>query len=1672
MTTWLLAALCCPAAWTQTMNDTHQLTALWAKYDAAHKADKPQKEAELLAQIKEEAEARHLPVDFYDAAGAYVNTVLRRDWKQRESLYRALEEEVKRFDEPVVTFLWMRNWDHAPAEALWDFVQAHPEGFNGCHRAFYGNLDRYLGGSLTPFVRNDREYVLWTLEKYEVLEKELAGSYPGQPILEYVQIKERPWPEAERDKERQAYESLIRRYAGKAAALYPKAELLRLYMQEAERKQAPEERYRELRTGAVEIAAQRKAFKGREALLAEGCTYPEALVRQLESSFVNVAADGKDILVFLRNLPGAEVRLLDGGKELQRWSLQNPSGRFYVVDTLRIPLPVLPDGSYTVEAKQGKLSGETRYEQYSLSIATRTDAGGPAVYVADHDTGIPLQQATLRLLKGDREAARTTMKLDAFTRLPSAFAAVLDGSGRYTLEAQSGTRKSRPVSVQRREIRPDAGEQLRGNFYRDRGAYQPGDTVKFKLLVYRGNPSQAFQTVAGRRVSVHLRDSENKIVETLQGTTNEWGSVAGAFVLPSGLRNGFFALEAADIGSDWFRVDEFVLPSFDLGFDAQEGLCLVGDTVAVCGRLVSYSGHPMSGMKLSARVTRYGVPVLEETVTAGPDQAFCFRFPATEAGYYQVTLTATDPGGETRSFGTGRYVSDALSVQLTLENKADAELEFVSGEEDDDDEWEDIPAYAVENGRLQLRLQACDGSGRPVPLPVRYRLLDAAGGVVSAGESVSGETFALPLPGSGAYRLVTTVSARKSDGTTVQAERVFRVLSLPDAAQDLPAQLRRGFLSGPSAVAAGEAVRARLGISGSDAYAVVTLFGGERQLLHTEMRRIPAGRVETLAFPYRDDWPDAVNLQVFYFLHGGAVTYNRTFRREKGRSSLPLHFTRFRDKALPGAKYTFSLATDPGAEVLVAAWDKSIDAVSRNDWPLTRLRETAAESAYIASACGSIGSHAPVMYLTRSLSFSGSAAPVMLQANKAMADDAVAESAAVTEEAGGEAFVRTDFAPSLCFLPQLRPSADGSLSFEVETSDRLSTFYVRACAHDKQLRNALAEGEMQVSLPLKVSLLEPRFLYDGDVYDVAVTLSSTADEAISGVLVFRCGTQEEQQVPLTLPAGETLSRSFRVTAAGGDPLELTALFRSDACSDGVRVTVPVYPAAQTLTEAHSAVLHAGEDREALLEELRGRFVNLPGASASLQEISVLDLVHEAIPAHVEAAGDDVLSLSEAWYVRLAASRLGQPLPDDTETLLQRVLACRNGDGGFGWFEGMNSSPVMTAVLLERFARLREKGFAVPETAASVQYLDRMQLGEGRPAWCGGLSDAQYLYVRSYYPEVPMTAAPATEAGKKRLAQFRKDTKAFLTPSARDGRGLEGRILDKARRLLTLRRLSASSEGRALAAAWGIPLSVRIEKSQEADFASLLEYAVPHRDGGWYYPNAVLPWRGLLESEAYAHALLCELLSADAPAYADGIRLWLMLQKETQHWEAEPAFVDALSVILDASDAVLSTRVLVLSAHGALPFSDIAASGNGFDAERHLLREKDGAWQPLQEGEVLAVGERVRVEYVLWNAENRSFVKVEAGREASLQPVQPLSGPMGPAFLRTSLPGLLPQGYRNVKAQRTEYYFDVFPEEKTVLAEEFFVVRAGVFRAPAVTIESLYAPHYRANAAAPAPLCSE
>ena len=1738
----------------QTDKDGHVLTALWKQFEEASKADRPQQEAEILTKIKTEAQAKRLPADFYDAATQYVQSVQRRDWKKRQELREKLEKEVKAFNHPMVTYQWMGDFGGAPSDECWAFVKNRAKGFREGHNtALYRGVDGLMGGALKDFMASDYEYVLWHLlgrrsyseisndEIYQALKAEVAGKYPAEGYLAYY-VANRT---SEKDARKKALESVAEKYAGKAVAFWPRQELLRQEFNDLNEAKAGSAAYQALYHKCLTFEKERSALKGDEAKIAKGCGAVKNLTETLTAKNVRVRLKDNEAWVLFRNLDKATLTLRKDEKDViggiveagnkKTWNLTNPDRSFYVYDTVKVALPKLGDGTYMLEAVNGKNSGGTTYIQYRLSLALRQQADGLAVYVTDYLTGKPTDYARLVLRKGDQVVLSEMLRLDGFTTLPKKYQDIIDRNNNvyYSLAAETGSETDLRAS-QRVHVSPfdsyyegdDEEDDIYCNIYKDRGAYNPGDVLQFKAVVYQGNLVDRVSVVPDKDVQVSLFNTEGKAIERLKLKTNAFGSVSGSFTLPKGEKNGYFNIQITSgkkhLATDDFRVDEFVLPTYTLSFDTNDKLYLKGDEVVISGKIKSYSGHGMTGANLAVKVNHWGKVVLERDIQPASDGTFSFAFKAEETGWYNAEVTVTDTTGEMQEFGAGVYVSDNISVSLSMENAAEGE--FTTMEEKNQygpsrryisRRWRPAPSKFIADGDVAIvRMQVDNSEGNKIDVPVRYQLLAEDSTVVRKGTAASGEKVNIDLKDlpDGLYTLVGEASEREA-----KDESKCSILKVSRNGKVLDAPVRSLFLTGPEDVPMGEKIRLTMGTADGAEWAVVTLFGKSRQVLETRQvvlkgERAKEGSLTTLEFDYKDDYPDAVRLQVFYFKRGESVQFDKEFSRTRTRLALPLKFESFTDKAFPGTSYTFTLKTDPGVEALAAVYDKSIDAIAVNWWPVVTLREFSVPYVDIYSNCGGISGDNPfdddlvdeeMLEETVVVGY-GVAAPKMMTrsvANVAMRDEGIESADAIAFQqveqkpgfdAGEEVTIRSKFENALTFQPHLQSDAAGNLSFTFNTSDKLSTYYVAVYAHDMWMRNTYLCKEMVVSVPVKVAVVEPKFLYVGDTYEVAASVSSNSDKPVSGQLylyVYPSGEHEgaeaiyAQRVAVTVPAGGTESHRFPVRVPDLETIGFKVVFVADEFSDGVFLPVPVQKPVQALTEAHSAVLRAGMDRETLLAELRARFVNVPASEAALTETTLLDLVRAAIPDKVDPKVKDVLSLSEAYYVRLLTSvipGLTRNLPEGTSDLLSKVLACRNADGGFGWFEGMNSSAIITAVLLQRFAKLREHGFEVPDLTSSVKFLDKNHFSTELPFWRGYLSDTQYMFVRSLYPAVPFTEKPVTAEGKKRMGEFQKYAKSYLVPSAKDGRGLQGQIMAKARRVQTLLNLSATSEGIALAKAWGVTVSAKkkMEASLKADIASLKEYAVEHRDGGWYYPNAVMPWRGLLESEADAHALLCNLMQPYAPQISDGIRLWLMLQKETQKWDDSPAFVDAITAILDGSDEILSTSILSYSASYEAPFADIKAAGNGFTIERNFFREKTvervydnrtsdkndmvTTREEIAPGTPVAVGDKIIAEYRIWNQENRSFVKVDAFREAALRPVQQLSGPSRWGLFSLRRLTFTPQGYRNVKADRTEYYFDSFPEENTTLTEEFFVTQAGTFTAPVITVESLYAPHYRAN----------
>lgn len=1644
------------------MGASGDVSKLWKDYENAQKADRPAKQLEILDKIGNIASSNRLTWDFYRYWTEKVSVASRRNWKLRDSLDAEFRKAVKRYDEPFLTYY---TGIGVTGDRV-DYVLAREQAFrDGHHTEFYGSLSK----EAKKCVSNDFEYVVWT------------NAYNHKDL--YIK-------------------TLLERFSKPVVDMYAEQRELSDELGHLLRINADEKEYRSLYDKCKDFNKRKAAFKGQDALLA-ACWSVDGITGELTSTDIDCSASKDTVTISLRNLSDVELSVLKDSKPVLKVTLQNPRKSFYVRDTITYILPKINDGNYTLSCKKGKERYEIDYEKYTISATQRHDAGGYSFYAADYISGKPLSNITLYLYdnNGTLLLTKEGFSTPDFKYLPGSFQKRITAKDKkyrtYSI-ACGYTGKDGIMHLSKKVYAGESGEDYkgfdrRGLIFLDRSLAKPGDSVSFKILLYSSDKNYDGGVITDAQVKVKLIDSEGKEIASKKLRTNDFGTAFGTFAIPVGKRNGMWSISAYDDHtsfSEHFRVDDVVLPTFEVTFDPQEKIALPGEMIPVSGTIKGYSGHNPSSARITYQALLNSREISSGEVKADADGRFAFDFQADgdkySSRYYNVKLKVEDVTGETLEFSTARQSNYYISFNMRLDNEAEGSVRFSDKNRGGASILTDKEAVIVTSSRFG-------------PLDIEYELTCGDKKILS-GHCNAGDTLRLDfskLPQEH-YELKATAKATDAVPTTTNS---LSILKLNPGDKALNAAVRHLFLP-----VEGDYPAFRIGCSSGPLWACAALYGPGNKLLATkpiylEGTKGSENTLKDICFDSLASYPEEMTMYVFYFKDGDNYNWSHRYTRPSGNFVMPLEFTRFHDNAFPASKYTFTVKGLPAAEAVAAVFDKAMERFQPLRYDTPYLPSPSAPFINFNVEDGNVGSGWGMIMvrgrgLRRAKNALGAAgveyemmdmvmaesAPMMRAESSAMAakstDDSFTE---VTEEeaadAGADVAVRSDFRTVIAFAPHILSDADGNFTFDVNTSDKASTYIVQFFAHDKKMRNGLLRKEMIVSVPVEVSLVEPRFLFSGDKYYIKSKLSSALPEDVSGKVRIDLYDGGDHKTSLKIKSlmskevsvrkGEVLDFEYPIDVPENiSRLGIKLTFLADPDSDGnprgsdaVFVSVPVYSASQLITEAHSSVLLAGMDRDKLIAELRALFVNGPASEAELKEISIRDMLYEALPRHIDTLAMDAVALSAALMVAEKVEKLRPEADFSVEKALlrARLQECLNSDGGYGWLPGMRSSAIITAVVLERMAET--------STAANyydaARYLDRAFVSSfGQKYWWCGISLEQYLYVRSLYPRVPFISEGLPEKG---LKQLRKDAKAFLTPAS--DRGLQGRILAKTRRALTLRNLSATEEGVSLAKQWGIRFgtSSKLGSSLEKDKLSLREYAVEHRSGGAYYPNAVMPWRGLLESELYAHSLLHKLLGDDR------VSVWMMVQKETQEWKADPGYIDALAEVLNSSEETLETRVLALTASWLKPFSEIKASGNGMRISRMYQRISAGADSvvgktDLKEGEILNVGDRIVVTYKIWNEENRSFIRLTANRPANLMPVEQRSGYYGwrPFFYARRLAIPEPNGYRNVLPNATEYWFDVYPEENTTVSEEFYVTQKGTFQTPAVVIESMYAPHYRAN----------
>lgn len=632
----------------------------------------------------------------------------------------------------------------------------------------------------------------------------------------------------------------------------------------------------------------------------------------------------------------------------------------------------------------------------NLSYIARSsfDIGnGKELYVLHRKTGAPLQGVKFNV---------HTMQGNGKYKLTQSAVSQKDGGVDLKSETQYSTNKYELI-MDADTLAPDEENYVYNyDYYRntsdtpdhqtflftDRGIYRPGQLVYFKgIVVGRGKVASDRNVLGNYKVKVTLVDRNGQKVDTMEMTTNEYGSYSGKFRLPENQLNGVFRIdEDNNGGSVSFSVEEYKRPKFYVDFDTLKGSYHLNDTITVRGKALAYAGNNIDGAKVTYRVMRQARfpywwwsgkaasysparQIATGTTETAADGSFKVNFPALPdlsiapsqkpIFTYSIEADITDVNGETRSGNQRVSVGyQALEITIGLEDRVLAE---------------DLKKVSINTQNLNGVFEAADVAVTLKPLQHPGRLLRERFWEAPDQFTLSREEYEKTFPhdiysdeddkskwkkgnaivskqikteaftqvaldakslAAGWYEL--EVSTTDKFGEKVVQKKI---VELVDAnAKNVAYPVYSWSYAKSNTLKPGETAHFLLGSSATDLNVIETI-GSNLHSASNNAFTFSNG-VTDRKYDVKEEDRGNVSVQYAFIKENRVYTEERTITVPWSNKELEVTIQSHRDKILPGAKEEWRVQIKGekrdkvGAELLAAMYDASLDAFRANQWSL------------------------------------------------------------------------------------------------------------------------------------------------------------------------------------------------------------------------------------------------------------------------------------------------------------------------------------------------------------------------------------------------------------------------------------------------------------------------------------------------------------------------------------------------------------------------------------------------------------------------------------------------------------------------------------------------------------------------------------------------------------------
>lgn len=554
--------------------------------------------------------------------------------------------------------------------------------------------------------------------------------------------------------------------------------------------------------------------------------------------------------------------------------------------------------------------------------------------------------------------------------------------------------------------------------------------------------------------------------------------------------------------------------------------------------------------------------------------------------------------------------------------------------------------------------------------------------------------------------------------------------------------------------------------------------------------------------------------------------------------------------------------------------------------------------------------------------------------------------------------IRTNLNETAFFMPQILTDKDGNITIRFKAPEALTTWKWMGLAHDKNARSAFFTKEIVTQKDLMVFPNVPRYFRESDEIVFSTKVSNLGEKDITGtvrleLLDATSGERIDARFDhkditknIALPKGANKAEEWRLKIPSGlDMVTCRIIAQSGAKADGEEHTLPILSNRMLVTETLPLPSRGKGTKNFSFDKLKNyQSTTLRNHSLTIEytpnpiwyAIQALPYLMEyphqcneqvfnryfanALSTHLAHTHPSIEKVFEQWkngsqkdkdallsnleknqelksilleespWVRAAQDeserkhRLAflfdvKRMNNEAAESLKKLFERQGPEGAWSWFEGMYPSRYITQYIVTGFGRLMHLGVIdknnfeyYANLQKAISYLDD-QANRDYHEFIKNTKEANhlssyiihYLYMRSFYLDIPI------QENNREAHQyfFQQLDKYWLTTSR----------YDQALGALASHRYDQS------------PLATKIMRS-------LKENATYNEEMGMYYKD-FSPGYYWNQAPIEAHSVILEAFDeiVHDTASVEGIKTWLLKQKQVQDWGTTIATADACYALL-------------------------------------------------------------------------------------------------------------------------------------------------------------------------------